>query len=296
MDTKVFQYFVELAHTKNYSRAAKSLYISPQGLSGAIKRLEGQLGVTLVEADGKGVKLTDYGKIFNRYAQSFSLGIADMEREIDETRRRKTGSLKFAVSIGLFNVFPRDSIAEFSRTSKTGAQVESVKTMLDYDCDQSLMDKTSDFAFLNDPIDHSVFSSIPIHKDTMFLWMKNDDELARKSELCMDDLKGKTISCLASREFKTSKTFESILADEPYNCTILHTDEVVETLEVAMEKHTYALTVRTHAQAFKNEGYIGIPVKDITWGFGVAWRTDRTLSPQDEEFLVFLKQYQKFYC
>lgn len=29
MDTKVFHYFIELARVKNYSRAAKTLYISP---------------------------------------------------------------------------------------------------------------------------------------------------------------------------------------------------------------------------------------------------------------------------
>lgn len=44
MDTKVFRYFIELASVKNYSRAAKTLYISPQGLSSSIKRLEGSIG------------------------------------------------------------------------------------------------------------------------------------------------------------------------------------------------------------------------------------------------------------
>ncbi len=296
MDTKVFHYFVELAHSKNYSRAAKALYLSPQGLSSAIKRLEAQLGVELVVSDGKGVKLTEYGGILYRYAQDLSLRIDDMEREIDETRRRNSGSLKLAVSMGLFNVFPRDAIRKFNDEAMGDAHIESAKTMLDDDCERSLLDKTCDFAMLNDPIDHSFFASVPMHKDTMFLWMKESDPLAERSELCMNDLKGKTISCLASREFKTSRGIESILAIDPYNCTIIHTDEVVETLEVAMEKHAYALTVRTHAQAFSHEGYIGIPVTDITWGFGAAWRIDRTLSPQDEKFLAFLKPYQKFYC
>lgn len=296
MDTKVFHYFVELAHSKNYSRAAKALYLSPQGLSSAIKRLEAQLGVALVEADGKGVKLTEYGNILYRYAQELSLKIDDMEREIDETRRRNSGSLRLAVSMGLFNVFPRDAIRKFNEEAAGDAHIESAKTMLDDDCEQSLLDKTCDFAMLNDPIDHSFFASVPMHKDMMFLWMRESDPLAARTEIRMDDLKGKTISCLASREFKTSRGIESILANDPYSCTIIHTDEVVETLEVAMEKHAYALTVRTHAQAFRHEGYIGIPVTDITWGFGAAWRIDRALSPQDEKFLAFLKQYQKFYC
>lgn len=205
MDTKVFHYFTELARVKNYSRAAKTLYISPQGLSSSIKRLEGQLGVSLIEADGKGVKLTEYGEIFRKYAQDLSMEVDGMEREIDDLRRHNSGSLKFAVSIGLFNVFPRAAIDDFNDNADTTARIESVKTMLDDDCEQSLFDKTIDFALLNDPIDHSVFSSIPLHKDMMFLWMKKDDELAAKDFLTMDDLMGKTISCLASREFKTSR-------------------------------------------------------------------------------------------
>lgn len=296
MDTNVFRYFNELAHEKNYSRAARNLFISPQGLSNAVKRLEAQLGVPLVAPSGNGIELTEYGKTFHKHAQELSLGYDDMVREIDDLRRKNSGAIQFVVSIGLFNVFPRDAIEAFNEQRPEGALVETVRTLLDDDCEREILNKTADFGLLNNPIDHSVFASVPIHQDTMFLWMHESDPLASRESITSADFAGKTISLLASREFKTSRGIEQTLTEAPNNCTILHTDEVVETLEVAMREHVYALTVRTHAQAFKNEGYVGIPVRDMTWGFSVAYRNDRILSNQDEAFLEFVQQYRQFLC
>lgn len=45
MDTKIFTYFSAVEQQKNFSRAAQELYLSPQGLNAAMKRLEAELGL-----------------------------------------------------------------------------------------------------------------------------------------------------------------------------------------------------------------------------------------------------------
>lgn len=296
MDAKVFRYVIALTRTKNYSRAAKDLFITPQGLSSAIKRLESSLGVTLFEAKNGQIDTTEYGRMFYHRACQLVDDYDTLIRDIDELRRKKSGAIRLAVSIGLFNVFPRKDLEAFGLSSKTGARIESTKTMLDDSCEKSLLEKSSDFALINNPVDHSVFSSIPLHTDFMFLWGRADSPLMHGDWVSKTDLSGQTISCLSSREFKTSRMIESVLSAPPCQCTILRTDEVVETLEVSMRENAYALVPRTHAHAFENMGYKGIPVKDLTWGFSVAYRTDRILTPQDEEFLEFIRSHQQFYC
>lgn len=58
------RYFVELAHTQHYTRAAERLCITQPSLSYAIGQLEAELGVPLFEKSGRGTVLTRYGKEF----------------------------------------------------------------------------------------------------------------------------------------------------------------------------------------------------------------------------------------
>ncbi len=61
-------YFQKIARLENYHKAAQELYISQPSLSRSIASLESELGVTLFERKGRGVKLTKAGKLFLEHA------------------------------------------------------------------------------------------------------------------------------------------------------------------------------------------------------------------------------------
>lgn len=296
MDIKVYRYFTALARTKNYARAAKELYITPQGLSSSIKRLESSLEVPLFDSKSGSIELTEYGTILYRRVRSILREHDEMQEEIRSLYRRKSGRILLSASTGIFNVIPREAVRNFNKTSKTGAHVDVSRTVVDYDCETSLIERTCDFALLNDPVDHSVLASIPLQKDMMFLWAPADSPLAGKDELDIRDLDGLTISCVTSQEFKTSRKNESILHEHAPHCTLLYEDEMISVVEAALRNRGYALLPRVHALAFQRENHAAIPVRNLDWGFSIAYRADRTLSPQDEEFLDFMKSYQRFYC
>lgn len=296
MDIKVYRYFITLARTKNYAKAAKDLYITPQGLSSSIKRLESSLEVPLFDSKSGSIELTEYGAILYRRVRSILREHDEMQEEIRSLYRRKSGRILLSASTGIFNAIPREAVRNFNKTSKTGAHVDISRTVVDYDCETSLIERTCDFALLNDPIDHSVLASIPPQKDMMFLWVPADSPLANKDELDVGDLDGLAVSCVTSQEFKTSRKNEKILREQAPRCTLLHEDEMISVVEAALRGRGYALLPRVHALAFKHEDHAAIPVRNLDWGFSIAYRTDRTLSPQDKEFLNYMKGYQRFYC
>lgn len=61
MKTEHMREFLELAETKNYSVAAKNLFISQPTLSRRIQAIEEELGYRLVETSSHGVSLTECG-------------------------------------------------------------------------------------------------------------------------------------------------------------------------------------------------------------------------------------------
>ena len=79
MNLSQLYYFVTLAETEHYSRAAEILSITQPSLSHAVGKLEEELETKLFEKKGRNVVLTKYGKVFLEYAteslQSLEVGI-----------------------------------------------------------------------------------------------------------------------------------------------------------------------------------------------------------------------------
>lgn len=295
MDTKCFSYVDSLARTRSYSRSARELYITPQGLSSAVKRLERSLGVRLFRAVEGEVLLTEYGELFLKYAQMYLQEHSNMVQEIETLRRAKSGDMRVAVSTGLFNVIPRDIAEKFAEYSRNGARISAVRSVVDNDCESGLAHGAWDFALLNTPVDLSSFAAEPLHKDYLFMWAPSSHTLAERDSVMLEELAGQQVVVLTPDEYITTKGYVDRLQDE-LGCKVHFADEMIGVLELAMELDAFAISPRTHAMAFANEGHSAIPIRDVVWGFSLCWRLDKELGDHEREFVAFMRGYRRFYC
>lgn len=63
MEIRQLNYFITVAETKNYSHAAKSLFVTQPTLSQSIKKLEQELNTALFIQNGRQLQLTEAGEI-----------------------------------------------------------------------------------------------------------------------------------------------------------------------------------------------------------------------------------------
>ncbi len=93
MELRQLRYFVAVADTLNFSRAAESLYLSQSALSKQIQALEQELGVTLFERDRRSVVLTRAGRVLLPEAKSLLLRsdklIPLLRHETDDAERQR---------------------------------------------------------------------------------------------------------------------------------------------------------------------------------------------------------------
>jgi DNA-binding transcriptional LysR family regulator len=121
MRIEQLQYLVEVAETGSINLAAEKFYISQQGLGDAIKKLEKEFGVDLLQRSYKGVYLTETGKIFVEKAKVLLSHIEEFKKEFQSNNAIGVsplkGSLKIAVSASplLDNNLLQNTLALFNK-------------------------------------------------------------------------------------------------------------------------------------------------------------------------------------
>ena len=94
---KHLHYFWVVAKEGSIASASQQLHITPQTISGQLSMLEESLGSSLFERKGRGLVLTEQGRIAFRYAEEiFNLGneLSDVVRE-----KGRAGQVEFVVGI-----------------------------------------------------------------------------------------------------------------------------------------------------------------------------------------------------
>ncbi|KVE07466.1 LysR family transcriptional regulator [Burkholderia anthina] len=88
IDLRQFRQFIAVAETLGFRRAAERLHMAQPPLSAAIRKLEDELGVALLERDNRGSRLTPAGEAFLLEARR---ALEQAERAVAVARRAGAG-------------------------------------------------------------------------------------------------------------------------------------------------------------------------------------------------------------
>ena len=95
MELRQLEYFAAVARHRHFTRAAESLYITQPALSQQIRRLEAELGLTLLRRTSKGVELTAAGEDLLVHAEKVLAEVAAARADMD----RHTGVARGVVRV-----------------------------------------------------------------------------------------------------------------------------------------------------------------------------------------------------
>jgi DNA-binding transcriptional LysR family regulator len=88
MELRHLRYFCAVAEEQSFTSAARRLHVSQSGVSGQIRDLERELGVTLLRRNQREVMLTPEGAVFLREAQDI---LAHAQRAVETVTRASQG-------------------------------------------------------------------------------------------------------------------------------------------------------------------------------------------------------------
>ena len=110
------RYFVAAAEAGSVTGAAALVGVSQSAVTEAIKSIEHQLGVPLLQRHPRGVSLTHEGHQFLRHAHAMIEALTAAGRTLSAAGRKLTGRLGLGVSPMVAGYFLADLLARFRRT------------------------------------------------------------------------------------------------------------------------------------------------------------------------------------
>ena len=115
MELRQLEYLVAVAEEASFTRAAGRVHISQSGVSAQIRRLEHELGATLIDRSARAARLTDAGAAALPHARAALSAAAALRQSVDEvtgllTGRLVVGMVTACTVTGLF-----DALAGFRR-------------------------------------------------------------------------------------------------------------------------------------------------------------------------------------
>jgi len=187
MDMRNLTYFIEVAKYKSFTKASKSLHLSQSTLSKAVKSLEEELNIELIDRSAKKIELTDAGEIVLAEGAMIIESLNDLSIHLYDLMNLKKGKIKIGIPpiIG-FLFFPK-IIKGFNNL------YPDIKINISEDdsnkVKQEVREGKLDFGVVMLPVDEKEFDVIPFVNEELSLFVHHTHPLAQREKVEMKELK-----------------------------------------------------------------------------------------------------------
>jgi LysR family transcriptional regulator, hydrogen peroxide-inducible genes activator len=208
MELHQVRYFVALARSKNFTRAAEQCNVTQPALTKAIQKLEYELGGPLLFRERQLTQLTDLGKLMLPILERTLSGVEAARTNAKEFKRNKLATLRIALTPSISASILMKPLAEVTRQIP-GVQVDLVEadssnvfdSLLSGDVGAAL--GSSCIGSLPERIDHW-----GLFDEQVFVACAEDGRLAESEKVSMKDLRAarwlEPINCEVARSFRES--------------------------------------------------------------------------------------------
>ena len=226
MNLRDLRYFVALADTRHFGKAAERSFVSQPTLSAQIKKLETYLGVQLIERQPRKVTLTETGAKILPLARR----VLQESDEIVSLARNEHDPLSGKLKVGLIPTIGPYLLPVVTR--KLRKQLPRLKLMLYEYQTQPLLEKLRagdiDVGILALPVPLDGLEALPLYDENFTLAVPTASPLAKKSSVKIDDLSGETLllledgHCLRDQALDVCSRID-VKESEDYRATSLET-------------------------------------------------------------------------
>lgn len=272
-DLRLIRYFVAVAEEGNVTRAAERLHMAQPPLSTAIRQLEGQLGVALLDRRSRQVRLTAAGAQLLERGRELLAHADTVVGDVQAVERSPSGLLRMGLSpAARFDLGPglldrwstvAPGVMVHTREDTTGGLLRDVR------------EGRLDLAVVFCPPSVAGLASTIVRDEPAVVHVPDDHPLARREHVALDELAAETLLVAGGKDSPgyTAAVLDACRAAgfEPHTRPDPYPDLGAQAVREGLGIVLYVPT----AFGPRLEGSVLVPVEPVvTLPFVLVWRED----------------------
>lgn len=199
MDIRELRIFLTITQEQSITRAARLLYMTPQGLSKIVRNLEDELSCPLFTRTPGGVYLTESGERLHAYAVQAIHEYDTMKNDILHIQQKNLGIVDLLSAYGILRLVTPDCITAFRRTYP---EIEFMyREYPDLQVERLFSERNGNVAFSIAPFDTELYDVIEMETFPIKLLVHENHPLGRRKTVTINDLRGERLY-IESSQFK----------------------------------------------------------------------------------------------
>ncbi|WP_371361898.1 HTH-type transcriptional regulator CynR [Sporomusa rhizae] len=278
---------------KSISKAAKELFITPQGLGKIIQNLERELDAKLLIRTSQGIELTDAGVILKEKADFLIKELENIQKDFEIRRNREHGKIHLVSSYGIMRYYSPNCILEFK---KKYPNIDfTYEEYPDIIIDQMMENMEADVGFAIEPVDEKKFEKTTLKTFKPQLLVRKEHPLAGRNLIIYKDLDSLNM-IIESKKFKINHIFLDKCRKHNVAPNILFETSGFSLCHKLCKTNDYAsVTIDFISEDMKDSNLTLIPFddKELTWSFCFIRKKNTILSDAGKVFYDFIYDWNK---
>jgi DNA-binding transcriptional LysR family regulator len=285
MDTNAIKCFIRCYEEQSINKAAKQLFITPQGLSKIIHNLEEEFHVKLFVRSSKGIHPTESGNYFYQHCNDLLLKLEEIEINMHRLQEQNK-KIRIGFSCGVLQAIPFNSINAYK---KKHPELHLVfEEGLNKEIKQKLRQGKFDLGIVvgrvasNTMIEHELFST------QLYAIIYEGHPLYKKNSISITDLKGEPMITL-NEQYQCHFSFIQRCQDFGFLPQIvMKTIESQLIYQLCSQELGIGIDIKIHTNASKFSNLRYVPITDsIPWTIYMVYPKDHLYSDNLEHVVSF---------
>jgi DNA-binding transcriptional LysR family regulator len=188
MELRHLRYFLAVAETRHFGRAAEQLHIAQPPLSQAIRRLESELGVQLFTRTTRQVALTGAGEVFRTDAERILTAVDEAVGRVARFNSGAEGVLRIGLTgSAAYRQLP--ALARLVKREMPQVMLEVHTEMLTPAQEEGLSERRLDIGLLRPPVRQEGITHRPVADERLVVAVPEQHALVRAESVRAEQLR-----------------------------------------------------------------------------------------------------------
>lgn len=280
MELRQLRYFLSVAETEHLTQSAQALFVTQSTLSHGLRQLEEELGVTLFDRVGRGLKISQAGLAFKGYVGRAVQELEAGRMALGQLNGLQAGSLTVGVIPTFMDTLVPSAVARFS-ARYPGIRI-SIRDLRADLIEEQLMAGQLDVGIAFHPTEREDIDAEHLFTEQLQLLLSPGHPLARRRSVPMRLLHELPL-CLLPRSFATRRMLDDAFRAAGIAPEVRVEMESVSALIAACESGQLATIVPERAAAMNGHLHaITLTEPQPARHAGILWRkgASRSLAAQ----------------